>query len=141
MKGINVDAYYGTVKAWPHHLPFATSSVLASTDWVEGRETVSAAVWYDSNIDHRLNAIENELAEVKSMAKRILSLLEDDDDVLEARDISFEDAKEEVARYFRSHDGENIDCGDLMEDLNIAPGIIMKVCEKLQEEKKIAPVD
>ncbi|MCF8083008.1 MAG: hypothetical protein K9M96_07930 [Deltaproteobacteria bacterium] len=141
MKGIDIVAYSGTVKAWPHHLPFATSSMLASTDWVEGRETVSAAVWYDANMDRRLKVIESELAEVKEMANRILDLLEDDADVIEARDISFEDAEEEIARYFRDHHGENIDCGDLMEDLNIAPGIIMKVCEKLEEENKIASVD
>ena len=144
MNNVGVEGYYETgicKKIWQYHQPFATSPPSVAYDWAEGQETASPAIWYDANIDRRLKALESEIAEVKKMARQILNLMEDEAEVMEAREISFENAKEEIARYFIEHDGQRIDCGDLMEELNIAPGLIMRVCDKLEEEKKIASVD
>ncbi len=59
----------------------------------------------------------------------------------EPRDIALKEAKKEIAEYFKTHDGEDIDYVDLMDALNIHLPLIVEACAKLEREGKIAAVD
>ena len=56
-------------------------------------------------------------------------------------DISIEEAKIQLKSYFEAHHGEALDYGDLREALCIPLPIIVKSCEQLEREGKIAGVD
>lgn len=59
----------------------------------------------------------------------------------EPRCISVNQAKNEIAEYFKAHDGENVDYVDIMDALNIHLPLIVDACAKLEKEGKIAAVD
>ncbi len=56
---------------------------------------------------------------------------------IEIRDISLERAKDEIALYFREHDGEEIGYDELFENLHIDLRLIIQACEELEAEGKI----
>ncbi len=60
---------------------------------------------------------------------------------IEPEEMTLEEAKSRIERYFSDHHGENIDYGDLMENLNIYLPLIVEACEELEREGKIAKVD
>jgi hypothetical protein len=55
--------------------------------------------------------------------------------------ISLREAKKAIKAYFEEHHGEAIDYTDLMDHLEIPLPIIVKACEALEREGKIAGVD
>ena len=54
---------------------------------------------------------------------------------------SLRDAKKAIKAYFEKHHGEPVDYTDLMDHLDIPLPIIVKACEVLEKEGKIAGVD
>lgn len=60
---------------------------------------------------------------------------------IEPENLTFEEAKKKIEQYFFDHHGEDIDYGDLMDDLNIHLSLIVDVCSELESEGKIAGVD
>jgi hypothetical protein len=56
---------------------------------------------------------------------------------LEIRDVPFDQAKEEIAAYFREHHGEVVDAADLQEALGIDIGTAIQACEELEDEGRI----
>lgn len=62
---------------------------------------------------------------------------EDTADIVELRDISLEEAKEEIARYFRAHDGIEIGYDELIDELRLELPLVVEACHELEKEGKI----
>jgi len=58
-------------------------------------------------------------------------------DFIEIRDIPYGQAKREIAKYFKEHNGEDIDPADLEENLGIEFEMAFAICEELEAEGKI----
>ena len=106
--------------------PLKTQLTLGAQPSIEGRS---------SQIDlfERVVALEKELKEVKQLLHNFL----DTEDFIELRDINFGESKEEIARYFREHDGEDIGYEELIENLRFDPKYVVQACNELAEEGKI----
>lgn len=75
------------------------------------------------------------------MVGRIAEEMENiESDFIEIRDIPYAQAKREIAKYFKEHDGENIDPADLEENLGIEFEMAFAICEELEAEGKIKGV-
>ncbi|MCK4486484.1 MAG: hypothetical protein KAU38_06970 [Desulfobacterales bacterium] len=94
-------------------------------------------VVYDAQLQNEVETLKKEVQELKeaflqqSQAGKYLS------HIVELRDISYDQAKQEIAKYFEAHHGENIDAADLQEALGIEIEIAIQVCEELEKEAKI----
>jgi len=106
--------------------PLTTQLTPGAQPSIEGRS---------SQIDlfERVVALEKELKEVKQLLHNFI----DTEDFIELRDINFGEAKEEIARYFREHDGEDIGYEELIENLRLDPKYVVQACNELAEEGKI----
>ncbi len=62
----------------------------------------------------------------------------DDNDIIELRDITHDQAKKEIADYFSAHHGENINSFQISVDLRIDEDVVDEICEELLEEGRIA---
>jgi hypothetical protein len=60
-----------------------------------------------------------------------------DCDCVEIREIPYEQAKDEIARFFKDHDGESYYPSDLMEILGIDIDTAIHACDELESEGKI----
>ena len=83
------------------------------------------------------------LKEIKELRKEVqrLSQLLEEDEFVEVREVTLEQAKDEIAAFFLEHDGKSIDYVDLVDALDLPLGQIVKACEELEQEGKIASVD
>ena len=102
-----------------------------------GSGVTTVTVVYDAQLQNEVETLKKEVQELKeaflqqSQAGRYLS------HIVELRDISYDQAKQEIAKYFEAHHGENIDAADLQEALGIEIEIAIQVCEELEKEAKI----
>ena len=86
------------------------------------------------NLKQKLKRIEKV---VGRLAKKIENI---ENDYIEIRDIPYDQAKDEIAKYFKEHDGENIDPTDIEENLGIEFDMVFAICEELEAEGKIKGV-
>ena len=88
--------------------------------------------------DHRLESLQKE---VKALQKKIKSIeksvASEHQKTIEFRACSFEEAKEEIAKYFLKNDGKEIGYEDLIENLRLDPEIVFDACNQLVKEGKI----
>jgi len=85
--------------------------------------------------------LKQKLKKVEKVVGRLTKKMENiENDYIEIRDISYDQAKEEIAKYFKEHDGENIDPGDIEENLGIEFDMAFTICEELEAEGKIKGV-
>jgi len=91
--------------------------------------------------DQQLNGLINEIKELKEMigqlSKRVESLCSERNNGLEIRNVSYEQAKKEIVRYFKKHHGEHLTAADLEETLGIDFWLCDQICEDLTKEGKI----
>jgi len=83
------------------------------------------------NLNQKVEKIEKMVGQLAEKIKNLES------DYIEIRDIPYDQAKNEVAKYFKEHDGENIDPADLEENLGIEFDMAFAICEELEQEGKI----
>jgi len=85
-----------------------------------------------------IKSLKQECEELKKMVGQLAEEKENiESDFIEIRDIPYDQAKEEIAKYFKEHDGENIDPADLEERLGIEFEMAFAICEELEAEGKI----
>ncbi|MFH1758381.1 MAG: hypothetical protein ABH969_10075 [Pseudomonadota bacterium] len=85
--------------------------------------------------DRKIAQLEKEIRELREMLTSAIQSQEAP--VIELRDIPTEQAKEEIAKYFRENDGRIIDEGELIDELGIEPLTVVQACRILMEERKI----
>ncbi len=89
------------------------------------------------SLENRVLELEDKVKTLENKFQNISKLLEDTDEIIELRNVSYDQAREEIARYFREHDGEEIGYEELVEELRIDPGMVVRVCDELMKEGKI----
>jgi len=88
----------------------------------------------------RIDSIENEIKELQSCMNELVKKIEGVqgiDEVIKLRAVPYEKAKEEIASFFREHDGEEIGYDDLMNALNLDLKTVWLACNQLEVEGKI----
>ena len=88
----------------------------------------------------QISSIRKDIAELKSSIQEILKRIEgfsEVEEMVSLKDISHEQAKEEIAHFFLKHDGEEIGYEDLQNALRIDIKTIWTVCNELEKEGKI----
>jgi predicted transcriptional regulator len=82
--------------------------------------------------------LKQELKEIKKVVGQLAEKMKSlESDYIEIRDIPYAQAKDEIAKYFKEHNGENIDPADIEENLGIDFDMAFAVCEELEKEGKI----
>jgi len=84
------------------------------------------------DIERRLERLEETIS---NLQKGIDNLIQADE--ITIRDIPYNQAKREVAKYFKDHHGETIDAADIEEALCIEFTMAMTICEELENAGKI----
>lgn len=97
----------------------------------------TVTVVYDAQLQSRIEALEKEVQDVKQALLQQSQAGKFPGHVIELKDISYEEAKHEIAEYFEAHHGQNIDPADLQEALGIEIEIAIQACEELEKEGKI----
>ncbi|MBW2543995.1 MAG: hypothetical protein JRD43_00705 [Deltaproteobacteria bacterium] len=122
-------------------------------DWSYGDTGVYAipALWKEKTFDVtqiyglQVDALTKEVKELRREIgglKKMLSQLTEQAGSVEGteinlRDVSFEEAKKEIAQYYNDHHGETIDPVDIQESLGIDIFMAVEICEKLEKEGRI----
>lgn len=88
------------------------------------------------DIQKRLRNIEKQIDELKCMMQEIF-LTEKNHEGIELKNISYEEAKEEIASFFKGHNDQDIGYDDLIEKLKIEPQFVIRICQELVAEGKI----
>jgi len=85
-----------------------------------------------------IKSLKKECKDLKKMVTQLAKAMENiEDNFIEIRDIPYGQAKEEIAKYFKEHDGKNIDPAYLEEKLCIEFEMAFAICEELEAEGKI----
>ncbi len=127
----------------PRQFTDSEEGVVVDFPWEEGAEasvtiaTTGPEVIYDAGVYERLSRIEENIREVKAMLQEIYHMGNPDDEILELRDISRDQAKKEIAAYFEDHHGETFNEADLQEALKISIWMIIDVCTELEAEGEV----
>ena len=88
-----------------------------------------------------IKSLKQECKALKKMINQLSKNIENiENDYIEIRDIPYDQAKKEIAKYFKEHDGENIDPADIEENLGIEFEMAFAICEELEAEGKIKGV-
>lgn len=88
-----------------------------------------------ARLEQEVAVLKKEIDEVKGLLSQYLRAHEGT--ALEIRDVPFDQAKEEIAAYFKEHHGEVVDAADLQEALGIDIETAIQACEELEEEGRI----
>ena len=78
-----------------------------------------------------LSEIKNQLYEIK---KELQSLRTSREEVLIFREISKEDAKKEIKKYFSEHKSSEVSYSDLVRETNLDLRLIVNICSELEAE-------
>ena len=91
------------------------------------------------SIKQKVASLEKEIKEIKEMLQQSSSSFADDfsDEIIELKEISYDEAKEEIAEYFRKNDENEIGYEELIEELRIDPKLVVRACAELLAEGKI----
>lgn len=87
--------------------------------------------------DRKIAQLEKEIRELREMLTSVIQSNKSEAPIIDLRDISVDQAKEEIARYFRENDGREIDIDELIEGLAIDPHTVVRACNILKAEGKI----
>jgi hypothetical protein len=93
-----------------------------------------------TNLINEISRLKDEISTLKEENKNLqerIAKMEAAVDIIDLRDISKDQAKGEIAAYFKEHDGENIYAFDIMEALRIEYGLVAEILEELEDEGKI----
>jgi len=102
------------------------------------KQLPSVEIWHDPRVDELTEDVRELKETVYQLAEKIVYLEErTEEEELLIREISYEQAKEEIAQYFVDHDGENIDPADIQGALGIDIMLAIAVCKDLEQEGKI----
>jgi hypothetical protein len=88
----------------------------------------------------RISSIENEIRELRYCLNEVARKMEDvqgTEETITLREVPYQKAKEEIASYFREHDGQEIGYDDLMSALHLDLKTIWSACNELEREGKI----
>jgi len=88
----------------------------------------------DMGLAGTVSSLQEEIKEMKEALQRLTA--ESSAEVIELRYIDYEQAKDEIGKYFEDHHGETIDAADLQEALRIDIELAKAVCEELERESK-----
>lgn len=92
---------------------------------------------YARRLQIKVESLENEVREIKALLSSAAPEDEKAGTHLTLRDIPYEQAKEEIAAYFKAHNGKAVDAGDLQEALRIDIETCIQVLGELDEEGRI----
>jgi hypothetical protein len=89
--------------------------------------------------DRQIAELQKEIRELREMLTNVMQSQEVPlvTNYITLRDIPVEQAKEEIARYFRDNDGKEIDIDELIEVLAIEPRTVVISCNELEAEGRI----
>ncbi|HBB15468.1 MAG: hypothetical protein A3J94_05435 [Syntrophus sp. RIFOXYC2_FULL_54_9] len=121
--------------------PYLLWGLAASTEnnytegerWSSAEPTAAPVLIYDRQIAQ----LQKEIRELREMLTSAIQLNEPEAPMIELRDISIEQAREEIAKYFLENDGREIDIDELIENLAIDPHTVVRACKILETEGKI----
>ena len=90
-------------------------------------------------LEQKVASLEKEINGIKEMLQQSLSSFIDEfsNEIVELKDISYDQAKEEIAEYFYINDGNEIGYEELIEKLRIDPQLVVRACTELLSEGKI----
>jgi hypothetical protein len=88
-----------------------------------------------ARLEQEVAVLKKEISEMKGLVSQHLGANEGT--VLEIRDVPLDQAKKEIAAYFKEHHGEFVDAADLQDVLGIDIGTVIQACEELEEEGRI----
>ncbi len=91
---------------------------------------------YDKYIKGRFDELEEGISDIKAQLEEMSPFLAPDNGV-ELRDISYDQAKCEMADYFLKNDGREIGYEELIETLQLDPVRVVEICDELVREGKI----
>ena len=94
----------------------------------------------DQEILSEIHALKRQVSDLESKLEKVLGHLHNEteaEEMITLRDVPLDKAKEDIALYFRKHDGENIGYDELISKLCIDPLIVVQACAELEEEGKI----
>lgn len=87
--------------------------------------------------DRQISELKEDIREIKNMLHTLIQSQEmtvADDDCITIRDISHDQAKEEITQYFASHHGENFTPLDIADALYLDADMAFDICEELSRE-------
>lgn len=91
--------------------------------------------------DQRINEIEKEVKALKEIIAQINRCLDPEESVIiHLRDITRDQAKEEMKEYFESHHGENLYSHDITKALCIDIEMVDSILEEMEKEGQIKEV-
>jgi hypothetical protein len=89
----------------------------------------------------RKGILENRIADIEKKMETLVRLAENlKPKEIAIRDLTRNQAKKEIIRYFKTHHGENIDASDIEDDLGIDIMLAIEICEELEKEGQIRGV-
>lgn len=94
---------------------------------------------YSRLLEQKVASLEKEINGIKEMLQQSLPSFKDEfsNEIVELKDISYDQAKEEIAEYFYINDGNEIGYEELIEKLRIDPQLVVRACAELLSEGKI----
>jgi hypothetical protein len=123
------------------------TSGISGVNFASGGETIYSAAHastgfpchaeepHVARLEQEVAVLKKEISEMKGLVSQYLGAHEGT--ALEIRDVPLDQAKEEIAAYFKEHHGEVVDAADLQEALGIDVGTAIQACEELEEEGRI----
>ncbi len=84
-----------------------------------------------SKLEEKVASLESKVAELDGC------LAQEDAEVINIRDISYGQAKQEIRQYFKDHHGEEYTASDLEERLGIDFEMALVICSELEKEGQI----
>jgi len=94
-------------------------------------------ILYRFDLVHRVATLEEDMREIKKMLQQLLVSEYPSEDIIELRDVSYDQAMKEIAQYFHDNDGMEIGYEKLVEELKIDPKLVVRACNELVKEGKI----
>ncbi|MBN1689012.1 MAG: hypothetical protein JW893_07935 [Candidatus Omnitrophica bacterium] len=134
-----VSSYYYTAGtefdiiggAWP------TATDLTGTAGISFQNTVLEL----RRLNDKIDDVQQEILELKDMIQEILNESADNDEqIIDVKEIDHVTAKAEIAAYFQNHHGQTITAADIQQDLGIDIFMAIDICEELEKENRICGV-
>jgi hypothetical protein len=103
----------------------------------------SFKVWFDFT-SRSVSTVRSELAklqgEIDKLKEELDELKADCGVEIKLRDLSYEDARSEIIKFFKENDGEKLDASDIQEYLGIDITLAIQICDDLESEGKIKTI-
>jgi len=131
-------------EVWPPETAQGLRSIRATATQSTGADQIVVAHNVGLEMEVKFLRKENEalrkdVGEIKEVIGRLVAI-SGVSEVIELRDISYEDAKAQIKQYFEAHHGEEIDAADLEEALGIDIVMAIQICQDLEQEGRVKGV-